>query len=297
VSGGTSFFERAEIKDIVAYLRLILNPDDDPAFIRAITTPKRGIGNATLEKLASHAGKLHASLFDAVFMAGLTEQMTARQYEDLVMFCNFIARMQSRAENEDCAPVLNDLMAAIDYEGWLFDSFEPRQAEVRWGNVTDFTAWIARKAEADGKSLIAMTQTIALMNLLESREQETDAVALSTLHAAKGLEFGHVFLVGAEEGILPHRNSETPQQIEEERRLMYVGITRAQRSLQISHCARRRRGKEWEKCQPSRFIAELPQGDIQFAGILPEGVNPSVSQEEGKARLANLRAMLGKSWA
>jgi ATP-dependent DNA helicase Rep len=294
VSGGTSFFERAEIKDIVAYLRLIANPDDDPAFIRAITTPKRGVGNATLEKLASHAGKLHVSLFDAVFMAGLTEQMTARQYEDLQIFCNFIARMQSRAESEDCAPVMNDLLTAIDYEGWLFDSFEPRQAEVRWNNVSDFVGWLNRKAENDGKNLIAMTQTIALMNLLESREQETDAVSLSTLHAAKGLEFGHVFLVGVEEGILPHRNSELPAQIEEERRLMYVGITRAQRSLQISHCARRRRGKEWEKCQPSRFIAELPQGDIQFAGILPEGAAPAVSKEEGRAKFANLKAMLGR---
>jgi len=294
VSGGTSFFERAEIKDIVAYLRLIVNPDDDPAFIRAITTPKRGIGNATLEKLASHAGSRHISLFDAVFEPSLAEQMSERQHEDLLLFCKFISRMQSRAENEPCAPVLNDLMNAIDYEGWLFDSFEPRQAEVRWGNVSDFTAWINRKAEADEKSLIAMTQTIALMNLLESREKETDAVVLSTLHAAKGLEYKHVYLVGVEEGLLPHRNSELPAQIEEERRLMYVGITRAQRTLQISHCARRRRGKEWDRCEPSRFIAELPQDDIQFAGILPEGAAPAVSKEEGKAKLASLKAMLAK---
>jgi ATP-dependent DNA helicase Rep len=297
VSGGTSFFERAEIKDIVAYLRLIVNPDDDPAFIRAITTPKRGIGNATLEKLASHAGSRHISLFDAVFEPSLAEQMSERQHEDLLLFCKFISRMQSRAENEPCAPVLNDLMNAIDYEGWLFDSFEPRQAEVRWGNVSDFTAWINRKAEADEKSLIAMTQTIALMNLLESREKETDAVVLSTLHAAKGLEYKHVYLVGVEEGLLPHRNSELPAQIEEERRLMYVGITRAQLSLNLSWCARRKQGRDIVERSVSRFVAEMDagDGDVRFEGAVTSA--PTFDKESGNARLANFKALLAKKHA
>ena len=293
VSGGTSFFERSEIKDIVAYLRLLANPDDDPAFIRAVTTPKRGIGNATLERLAAHAASRHVSLFEAAFEPAMTEQLNPRQLEDLLTFCNFINRMQARAEKEPAAEVMEDLMAAIDYEGWLFDSFEPRQAEVRWKNVQDFTGWLKRKAEADGKNLIAMTQTIALLNLLESREKEVDAVTLSTLHAAKGLEFGHVFLAGVEENILPHERSESPEQIEEERRLMYVGITRAQRSLQISYCNRRRRGKEWVGCEPSRFIAELPQEELVFTGIRPAGAEPAVSKEEGMDKLARMKAMLG----
>ena len=164
------------------------------------------------------------------------DQLQPRQHEDLITFCDFINRMQARAEKEPCNEVMNDLLSAIDYEAWLFDSHEPRQAETKWKNVSDFVGWINRKSETDEKSMIAMTQTIALLNLLESRDQETDAVSLSTLHAAKGLEFGHVFLVGVEENILPHERSETPEQIEEERRLMYVGITRAQRSLQISYC-------------------------------------------------------------
>jgi ATP-dependent DNA helicase Rep len=137
-----------------------------------------------------------------------------------------------------------------------------------------------------------MSQLIALLNLLESRDQETDAVSLSTLHAAKGLEYGHVFLVGVDEGILPHERSESPDQIEEERRLMYVGITRAQRSLQISYCSKRKRGKEHSTCDPSRFIGELPQGDIEFAGMVKVGDAPAVSKAEGMDKLARLKAML-----
>jgi ATP-dependent DNA helicase Rep len=297
VSGGTSFFDRAEIKDLTAYLRLIANTDDDPAFIRAITTPKRGIGNQTLEKLASYAGTRNVSLFEAAFESAMAHQLNARQHEDLLTFCNFINRMEARAGKEACAPVLADLMSAIDYETWLFDSHEPRQAETKWANVMDFVGWINRKSEpepeSDGKTLLEMTQTIALMNLLESREEETDAVSLSTLHAAKGLEFGHVFLVGAEEGILPHQRSEAPEQIEEERRLLYVGITRAQRSLQISYCTKRKRGKEWQACEPSRFLKELPAGEIVYSGISPAGSAPEVSKNEGMAKLARLKAMLG----
>jgi len=293
VSGGTSFFERAEIKDIIAYLRLIANTDDDPAFIRAITTPKRGIGNQTLEKLASYAGTRDVSLFEAAFDNAMVHQLNERQHENLMIFCKFISRMGARADNESGERVMTDLMSAIDYETWLLDSHEPRQAENKWSNVLDFVGWVNRKCEEDGKTLLAITQTIALMNLLESRNEETDSVSLSTLHASKGLEYGHVFLVGAEEGILPHQRNELPEQIEEERRLMYVGITRAKRTLQISYCAKRRQGKEWLNCEPSRFIKELPQEEVVFSGILPAGSAPEVSKDEGMAKLAKLKAMLG----
>ena len=293
VSGGSSFFDRAEIKDITAYLRLIANTDDDPAFIRAITTPKRGIGNQTLEKLAGYAGTRNISLFAAAFESAMAHQLPARQHAELLTFCNFINRMEARADKEACATVMTDLMSAIDYEAWLFDSHEPRQAESKWVNVTDFVAWINRKSEADDKTLLAMTQTIALMNLLESREEETDAVSLSTLHAAKGLEFGHVFMVGVEEGTLPHHQSEQPEQIEEERRLMYVGITRAERSLQISYCTKRKLGKEWRVCEASRFLQELPVDELIYSGVLPTGTTPEVSKDAGMAKLARLKAMLG----
>jgi ATP-dependent DNA helicase Rep len=295
VSGGTSFFERAEIKDIIAYLRLIVNSDDDPAFIRAVTTPKRGIGNVTLEKLGSHAGKRHISLFEAAFEPPVQEQLSTHQCDDLMTFCNFINRIGERADKDPCAELLDELLRAINYETWLYDMHEPRQAESKWKNVEDFIGWIKRKAEADEKSLLEMVQTVALINMLEGKSQEQDAVSLSTLHAAKGLEFPHVFIVGTEEDILPFRDS-NEKQIEEERRLMYVGITRAERSLQISYCNRRKRGKDWFPCEPSRFIEELPQDELIFAGGHAEAVQ-EVTKSEGLDKLARLKAMLNREAA
>jgi ATP-dependent DNA helicase Rep len=295
VSGGTSFFDRAEIKDIIAYLRLIANPDDDPAFIRAITTPKRGIGNTTLEKLGSLAGTRHISLFEAAFEPHIRDQVQPRQYEELMLFCNFINRIQDRSDKDPCGELLDELLRAINYETWLYDAHDPRIAESKWKNVDDFIGWLKRKAEADEKSLIEMVQTVALINMLEGKDQEPDAVSLSTLHAAKGLEFPHVFIVGAEEEILPFRDS-NEKQIEEERRLMYVGITRAERSLQISYCNRRKRGKDWMACEPSRFLEELPGDELVYAGGHAEAVS-TVTRDEGMDKLARLKAMLNRQAA
>ncbi len=292
VSGGSSFFDHAEIKDIIAYLRLIANPDDDPAFIRAITSPKRGIGNATLEKLGSHAGLRHISLFDAAFEIEIKQQLQERQFEELMLFCNFISRLEARADTDACGELLDELLRAINYETWLYDSNEPRQAESKWKNVEDFIGWLKKKSEADEKSLLAMVQTIALINMLEGSNEQPDAVALSTLHAAKGLEFPHVYIIGAEEDILPHRDSDE-KQIEEERRLMYVGITRAERSLQISYCNRRKRGKDWHACEPSRFLGEMPESELVYAGG-HKAAAPTVSKIEGMDKLAKLKAMLNK---
>jgi ATP-dependent DNA helicase Rep len=293
VSGGTSFFDKAEIKDITSYLRLIANSDDDPAFIRAITTPKRGIGNSTLEKLGSYAGSRQISLFEAAFEPQVQHDIQPRQYEELMLFCNFINRIQDRADKDPCGELLDELLRAINYETWLYDSHESRQAESKWKNVEDFIGWLKRKAEADEKSLIQMVQTIALINMLEGKNEEPDAVSLSTLHAAKGLEFPHVFIVGAEEEILPFRDSDE-KQIEEERRLMYVGVTRAERSLQISYCNRRKRGKDWFACEPSRFIEEMPEAELIYAGGHADAA-PTVTKDEGMDKLARLKAMLNKA--
>ncbi|HNI06476.1 MAG TPA: UvrD-helicase domain-containing protein, partial [Thiobacillaceae bacterium] len=226
ISGGQSFFDRTEIKDLTAYLRLIANQDDDPAFIRAATTPRRGIGPGTLERLGDHAGKRHVSLFEATFEAGFQSHLQARQLEPLLEFCAFINRIAHRAEKEPAGRLLEELLAAIRYEEWLYDNEDDRAARVKWENVRDFVEWLSKKGEEDGKTLIELTQTVSLMNLLEGRQDaELDAVRLSTLHAAKGLEFPHVFLIGAEEEILPHRECLDGPRLEEERRLMYVGIT------------------------------------------------------------------------
>ena len=148
---------------------------------------------------------------------------------------------------------------------------------------------MAKKGEEDEKTLLQLTQTIALITLLEGREEEApDAVRLSTLHAAKGLEFGHVFLVGIEENILPHRDAVDEGRLEEERRLMYVGVTRARKSLTLTYCARRKRARESVSCEPSRFIEELGD-DIRVPGAEPD----AQAKASGSDRLAALKAMLG----
>lgn len=295
ISGGQSFFDKAEIKDVLAWLRLIVNEDDDPAFIRAVTTPKRGVGNTTLERLGAWAAQQQVSLFAAVYEDGFIEQVQAAQYKPLREFCELIHSMQRRAPREAAGPLLRELLAAIDFEVWLYDSDEPRPAETRWKNVQELVSWIGKKGEEDGKSLIEITQTIALITLLEGRdEEEVDAVKLSTLHASKGLEYPHVFLIGCEEEILPHRESMEQNGIEEERRLMYVGITRAQKSLTITYCGKRRRAGEWQIVEPSRFLTELPPDDVRVSGRLAGGKPQSaVTKQEGRAMLAGLMAKLG----
>jgi len=290
LSGGKSFFDKAEIKDIIAYLRLLANEDDDPAFIRAATTPKRGIGAATLQVLGTYAGERHVSLFEAAFEEGFAQRVAPRQHEPLLEFCQFINRMQERAGRESANLVLPDLLKAIDYETYLYDHEEERVAQTRWTNVCEFANWINKKGELDGKTLIELTQSIALINMLDKQnEEELDAVQLSTLHASKGLEYPHVFLVGVEEGILPHRESTEPSKIEEERRLMYVGITRAQRTLHISYCERRKQAREFIPCEPSRFIDEMGRDDVRFAG--GKDAKP-VDKVTGSARLDAMKALL-----
>src|SRR5574337_826144 len=290
ISGGQSFFEKAEIKDLIAYLRLLANPDDDLALIRAITTPRRGVGAGTLEALGSYAGRRHLSLFAAAFEEGAAHHVQARQLEGVHGFCHFINGLEHRARREPAAQVLEDLLGAIRYEPWLFESFDTREAESKWNNVRDFVGWLGRKGEEDGKNLLELTQTIALISMLDKEDAEFDGVQLATLHASKGLEFKHVFLVGVEEGLLPHQSSIDEDKIEEERRLMYVGITRAQRSLRITWCERRKSGKESLARDISRFIEEM--GDNVKISDREKGA--PVSRDEGRARLATLRAMLGR---
>ncbi len=308
VSGGQSFFDKTEIKDLISYLRLIANEDDDPAFIRAATTPKKGIGNTTLERLGEYASAHKLSLFAAAFEGGFQSEVGNKQLEDLLNFCQYINKLQHRAVRDPAGDLLNDLLATIQYEAFLYDSEEPRAAEVKWANVLDFIGWLTKKGEpnteygneAKGKNLLELTQMVSLMSMLEGRENgEPDAVKLSTLHAAKGLEFGHVFLIGVEEGILPHRESVDadsldPSKIEEERRLMYVGITRAQKSLNISWCKKRKRAGEMQMCEPSRFIAEIPKDDVRHFGN-PFNKDPEASKDFGKSKMANIKAMLGKN--
>ena len=293
LSGGQSFFERAEIRDIMAYFRLLNNINDDPAFIRAVTTPKRGIGAVALEMLGTYSGRRGVPLFEAVFETGFAQIATQRQIEPLTEFVEFINTFEERARLEEAPEVLDDLIKAIGYEVYLFDQFDERQAQNKWKNVVDFVAWMKRRAEEDDKKLSEVIQSMVLISMLDKGSEEANSVRLSTLHASKGLEYPHVFLVGIEEGLLPHMSRdealEDPTRIEEERRLMYVGITRARNSLHITWCQKRRRGRDFENREASRFIKEMAHDKDAKRGDLKE-----VPQITPKQRIEMLKAMLAK---
>jgi len=295
LSGGQSYFERAEIKDIVAYLRLVANDDDDPAFVRAVTTPKRGVGESTLAKLGEVAALKKQSLFAAVFEPGFNAIAQPRAREVLQQFCALINDLRYRAAKEPAGRLLAELVRAIGYDDYLVATFDKRDAQNRGKSVQDFVDWLSRKGEADEKSLLELTQMIALITLLEGREGEAaDVVHLSTLHAAKGLEFPHVFLIGLEEGILPHREAVDAGNVEEERRLMYVGVTRAQRTLHLSFCRTRKRAGGRVDCRPSRFLDELAQEDLRYRGAPLPADEAARAKETGVERLRALKALVAR---
>lgn len=334
ISGGQSFFEKPEIRDVLAYLRLIANDSDDPAFIRAATTPRRGIGQATLQALGQFAAERQVSLFEAVFEIDAAEKLAGKQLEPLLVFSEFIQRIQSRAgrktgavllrpaqaslmvnEQIDSAAagvdgavqdsagaMLDDLLSTIQYERYLYDTLEERPAQNRWQNVLEFVGWLKRKADEDDMGLLELVQHVALVTMLErGDDDEPDAVKLSTLHASKGLEYPHVYLVGVEEGLLPHlgRDEEDMDpataaealalRVQEERRLMYVGITRARRSLHLTWCKKRRRAREYVVRERSRFIEEMGLGgEAADKDAAAQALSP-------KERLGMLKALLNKS--
>ncbi len=297
ISGGTSFFSYTEVKDIMAYLRLVSNPDDDAAFLRVVNTPRREIGAVTLEKLGNYAGERGISLFTASFEFGLKTTLNERSYQRLSHFTEWLVDVGDRARRGDPVESVRTLIREIDYQAWLNDtSRDLKVAERRMENVNDLINWLSRMVEDwDGSepSLAELVNRLSLFDILErqNEEQDSEAVRLMTLHASKGLEFPHVFLAGAEEELLPHRTSIEEDNIEEERRLAYVGITRAQESLTITHAARRRRAGELVRCQTSRFLDELPEEDLVWESKKGE-VPAEERQATGKANLANLRAML-----
>ncbi|MBL0423268.1 UvrD-helicase domain-containing protein [Ramlibacter sp. AW1] len=285
VSGGQSFFDRAEIRDLCAWLRLWVNNDDDPAFVRSVTTPKRGIGHQTLASLGTFASQYKLSLFEALFSSSLGSVLNARAVGSLHEFGRYVNDLAWRAGRtlgaEDARAFLSEWLRDIGYEQHLYDNEESEKlAASRWNNVLEFCDWMAQRCggqiddaagvsvASEKKSLLEVAQTIALLSTISEREQDQNVVTLSTLHASKGLEWPHVVLVGCNEGLLPFKlddddgkagaaNESILQRLQEERRLMYVGITRAQRSLAVSWVKRRKKGREVVAGVPSRFIAEM----------------------------------------
>ncbi|MET0544353.1 MAG: 3'-5' exonuclease, partial [Variovorax sp.] len=309
VSGGQSFFDRAEIKDLCGWFRLWVNSDDDPAFLRAVTTPKRGIGHQTLQSLGVFATQYKLSLFEALFSPSLPSVIPKRSLEGLHEFGRYINELEFKARQtfgaEDSRAFMAEWLKEIDYEKHLYDGEDSEQvAAARWTNVLEFCDWMSLRAggEIDDtsgatvvterKSLLEVAQTISLLSTISEREQDQNVVTLSTLHAAKGLEWPHVMLVGVTEGLLPFKldddhgrqekvSDDTLARLQEERRLMYVGITRAQRSLAVSWTRKRKKGREMVAGIPSRFIAEM-------------ALDKATAKEDPREKLKALRAEFAK---
>ncbi len=299
ISGSTSFFSRAEIKDIMAYLRLLTNPDDDNAFLRIANTPRRGIGPTTLEQLGTYAQMRHISLFSACHEIGLEQHLQGKGLDNVRRFSDLISRASDNAERGDSVGVIHDMVARIGYHSWLHEtSSTPKAAEYRWNNIQELLGWVEKGIEDnsnDPTPFAAAVANLMLRDMLdrnEKEEEESNEVQLMTLHAAKGLEFNHVYLVGMEEEFLPHKSSIENDDIEEERRLAYVGITRAQRTLTFTLCRKRSKYGEVMTCEPSRFLNELPQDDLDW-----DSKRKPLSEEEQEQLASDNISMLKSLFA
>ncbi|MEX9753902.1 DNA helicase Rep [Providencia vermicola] len=298
ISGGTSFFSRSEIKDLLAYLRVLTNPEDDSAFLRIVNTPRREIGPKTIQKLGEWANQRGKSLYQASFDLGLEQTLTGKGLNALQQFAHWMDKIVKLAEREPLIAV-RDLLREMDYESWLYEtSASTKAAEMRMKNVNQLFTWMSEMVEGDDlndpMSLDQVVTRFTLRDMMERGEddEESDQVQLMTLHASKGLEFPYVFLVGMEEGLLPHQSSIDEDNIDEERRLAYVGITRAQKELFFSHCRERRQYGELIRPELSRFLLELPQDDLEWEQQR-KVVTAEERMQKGQSALADIKARLG----
>ncbi|MCL5042051.1 MAG: DNA helicase Rep [Gammaproteobacteria bacterium] len=298
LSGGTSFFSRQEVKDLMSYFRLLVNPDDDNALLRVINVPRREIGPATLEKLSNYANGREISLFTACGEMGLAEHLDARYLERLQRFQSWLDGIRQRCQREEPIGVLRDMVLDLDYENWLRQNCSSDEiAAKRMSNVWFLLDALKSIIERDEEGKTDIEDAIAklvLRDMLDRQEEEedTDRVQLMTLHASKGLEYPHVFILGMEEEILPHRSSIEADSVEEERRLTYVGITRARQTLTFTFAARRRQFGEVIDCLPSRFLDELPDDDLEWEGT--DDAPPEQKQARGNNALSDIRSLLGR---
>ncbi|NRB54711.1 MAG: DNA helicase Rep [Salinicola sp.] len=304
LSGGTSFFSRNEIKDAMAYLRLLINPDDDNAFLRIVNVPRREIGPGTLEKLANYASERGGSMFSACHEMGLEQVLPTRAVERLGRFAHFIDGVRKRMDQGDAIAAIREMIRDMDYEAWLYQNASaPTIAERRMANVWTLIDQLEKSMHRDDEDGEASEETddvqsaisrLVLRDILEQQaeEDDSDRVQLLTMHASKGLEFLHVYLMGLEEELLPHRNAIESGTIEEERRLAYVGITRARRTLTLTLARQRKAYGELLDCTPSRFLDELPADDLEWEGRADKE-NPEKKQERGQSAIAGLRSLLG----
>lgn len=297
ISGGTSFFARHEIKDIMAYLRLLINRDDDNAFLRIINVPRRKIGASTLETLGNYATEREVSLYTACLDQGLDQQLPEKSLQRLRKFTDWMEYVSQRCEQGDGIAAIREMISDMDYEAWLHqNSSSAAVAQRRMANVYTLVDSLQSTLDRDdsGEDDTGIQSAVAklvLRDLLDRQQDEDESmekVQLMTLHASKGLEFPHVYIVGLEEELLPHRNSIEDDNVEEERRLCYVGITRARKTLCLTYCGKRKQFGEMIDCTPSRFLDELPFDDLAWEG---EEKDPELNLERGQETLSGLKGL------
>ena len=301
VVGGMKFYQRQEVKDIIAYLRLIANPDDDVSLNRVINLPTRGIGQRTLDHLARTARDAGTSQFaaiqvlsgealsdgNAVAQGTVVSPFTARARTSLIGFGNLIKGIADERDELDLLDIIDAVLERSGYQRWL--SEQPERSEERMENIQEFRA-SARDYLHFGRAeaLTAFLESVSLVADVDSMEDRADAITLITLHQAKGLEFPVVFMVGMEEGLLPHsRSVDDPTQLEEERRLCYVGVTRAKERLYLLRAFRRGFRGGSEPGTPSRFLLDIPQ-ELLTAPAQPK--RPSTGSQRSAVRRGDSRA-------
>lgn len=297
ISGGQSWFAKIEIKDILAYLKLICNEADDAAFLRVINTPKRGIGEKTLLKLGEYAKERGKSLYACCDNLALTTIISEQSYAALKEFKAWLFNIKLRSEQEPILVVLRDMIEAIGYETYLYEQHDsPLKAQKCMDNVWELIDWVHSLVSKNPDSTLADgVRKLILIDILEKADEVSlDTLQLMTLHAAKGLEFPFVYLTGMEENILPHHASIETDHIEEERRLAYVGITRAKKALTLSLAKQRRYQGEQQASLPSRFLAELPEESLEWYGKDGEK-DLEKSKLIASLHLSGLKSMLGQN--
>ena len=290
LSGALSFLDRAEVKDVLAYLRLIANPEDDAAFLRVVNLPRREIGAGSLEKFGLAAQVKHLPMLDASQRPEILSQLATRQARALAGFAELIRQLRARSTTLSAAQLLDEVLARSGYGQHLAQlSGNPSQRQRRRANLAELGDWF-RSMQKGTDRCDDLTQQLALLGHTE-RDDAGNAVRLMTLHASKGLEFRCVFIVGVEEGTLPHESAIDEGHLDEERRLFYVGLTRAQEWLTLSYAARVRRWGEIMSLQPSRFLEELPTVELHWDGRDP-AIDAAAQRQTALAHLERLKAML-----
>jgi ATP-dependent DNA helicase Rep len=290
LTGGTAFLERGEVKDVLAYLRLIANPDDDAAFLRVANVPRREVGATTLEKLGELAQSRHTSLLDAAHNDGVLKQLSARPASSLAGFAALIGELAAKASNMPAADLVDEVIRRTNYAEHLRgETKDEAQRARRLENLAELAGWF-RAMQKDGARASDLAAQLALLTHAD-RDDGGNALRLMTLHSAKGLEFRFVYIVGVEDGTLPHAGGIEEGRLDEERRLFYVGITRARERLCLAYAARSRRYGEIVSNEPSRFLAELPQDDLHWDGRDAEQDAES-KRELASSHIARLASLL-----